>query len=374
MSETSAVRREPATPVTVLLIAASAGVYLAAGVAGGQWTALPGDLLLAWGANFGPLTAGGEWWRLATAVFLHGGVAHLAVNLWALWVGGRLTERLYGSATLLIVYLLSGLAGSIASVLWHPQGVISVGASGAVFGVFGALLAFLVTHRRAIDPRALWHVAVPAIVFVIASLAFGATQPGIDNAAHLGGLAAGVAGGAWAGRRLGENLRVTPARAAMLALAGAAALAAGVATIPSPPFDMRAEVRLRDEMNWLVREEPRILEAFRDVASRRRAGELDQAAMARELREQGLASWQRAADRLDAVAVDESAPSAPAFQALAEYVRLRRDAAAALVDGLERNDPRQLERFQALQAEVDAARARFRDLTAQAAEPSGKAP
>jgi rhomboid protease GluP len=373
MSEATAMRREPATPVTVLLIVANAGVYLAAGVAGGKWVALPGDLLLAWGANFGPLTAGGEWWRLATAVFLHGGIAHLAVNLWALWVGGRLTERLYGSATLLIVYLLSGLAGSIASVLWHPQGVISVGASGAVFGVFGALLAFLVTHRRAIDPRALWHVALPAIVFVIASLAFGATQPGIDNAAHLGGLAAGVAGGAWAGRRLGENLRVMPARAALLALAGAAAVATGVALVPAPPFDMRAEVRLRDEMNWLVREEPRILDAFRDVANRRRAGELDQAAMARELRERGLASWQRAADRLDAVTVDESAPSAPAFKALAEYVRLRRDAAAALVDGLERNDARQLERFQALQAEVDAARARFRDLTAEAAEPSGKA-
>lgn len=373
MSEASTARPEPATPVTLLLIVANAAVYLAAGVAGGRWTALPGDLLLAWGANFGPLTAGGEWWRLGTAVFLHGGLAHLAVNLWALWVGGRLTERLYGSGALLILYLISGLAGSIASVLWHPQGVISVGASGAVFGVFGALLAFLAAHRRAIDPGALWRVAVPAMVFVAASLVFGATQPGIDNAAHLGGLAAGVAGGGWAGSRLGGDLRVTPARTAALAVLGSAVLAGGVAMIPAPPYDMRAETRLRNEMNWLVSEEPRILEAFRDVANRRRAGELDQAAMARELRERGLAPWQRAAARLDAVAVDERVPSAPAFGALTEYVRLRRDAAAALVDGLERNDARQLERFQALQGEVDAARARFRDLTA-AAESARKDP
>lgn len=374
MSETRVQPPAQRAPATWLLMAINGAVFLALAAKAGAWAALPSEALLRWGANFGPLTAGGEWWRLGTAVFLHGGAVHLGVNLWALWVGGRLVERLFGSAVLLILYLLAGFAGSIGSVLLHPQGVISVGSSGAVFGVFGALLAFLATHRRAIEPRALWHVAVPAIVFVIASLAFGVAQPGIDNAAHLGGLAAGAGGGWWAGRRLGPDARVAPRRAARLAAVGAAVLVAGALLAPAPPYDVRADARLRDEMNWLVREEPRILAAFRDVAERRRGGELDQAEMARELRERALVSWQRAAARLDAVPVDPAAPSAQAFGVLVDYVRLRRDAAAALVDGLERNDPRQLERFQALQTQVDATRERFRQLTGAAADAKAERP
>jgi rhomboid protease GluP len=374
MTGTDVQRPSAGTPVTWLLATLNAAVFVAMAAASGAWTSLPSAALLDWGANFGPLTLGGEWWRLGASMFLHGSVAHVAVNLWALWVGGRVTEQLFGSAALLVIYLLGGLAGSLASLLWHPHGVISVGSSGAVFGVFGALLAFLVTHRRAIDPRALRSVAIPAAVFVVASLAFGVVQPGIDNAAHLGGLAAGVAGGWWVARRSGATGRVAPGPIVGLALAGAVMVAAGIMLAPAPPYDIRAEARLRDEMNWLVREEPRILEAFRDVANRRRAGELNQAEMARVLRERGLDSWRHAAGRLDAVPVDEEAPSAQAFHALVDYVHLRRDATAALVDGLERNDPRQLARFQALQAQVDAARERFRELTGALAEPAKDSP
>ncbi len=374
MTAASARQPGPGAPVTLLLAAVNAFVFVAMAASAGAVVSLPTGVLLDWGANFGPLTLGGEWWRLGSSMFLHGGIVHLAVNLWALWVGGRLTEQVFGSFGLLVLYLLAGFAGSLASVLWHPQGVISVGSSGAVFGVFGALLAFLATHRRAIDPRALWHVAVPAIVFVLASLAFGVMQPGIDNGAHIGGLVAGVAGGWWAGRRLGPDARVGAARTATLAVVGAALLAVGIALAPPPPYDARNEARLREEINWLIREEPRILDAFRDIATRRRAGELDRDAMAREMRQRGLAPWREAAARLDAVPVDEDAPSAPAFRVLVEYVHLRRDAAAALVDGLERDDPRQFERFQALQAQVDATRERFRELTGAPAAPRAEAP
>ena len=100
----------------------------------------PTQQLMHWGANRGLLTLGGEWWRLFTCMFLHIGVIHLAFNMWCLWDLGALAESLYGHWTFASVYLISGVAGSVASVAWHP-GTVSAGASGAIFGIAGALIA-----------------------------------------------------------------------------------------------------------------------------------------------------------------------------------------------------------------------------------------
>ena len=90
------------------------------------------------GANFGPALVEGQWWRLLTASLLHAGLAHLAFNLWAFWTAGFLTERLFGQAGFLAIYVLSALGASLLSVTVKPLGV-SIGASGAIFGVYGAL-------------------------------------------------------------------------------------------------------------------------------------------------------------------------------------------------------------------------------------------
>jgi len=82
----------------------------------GLWHS-PNDIQLAWGASFGPATKDGEWWRLATAMFLHFGLVHLAMNMWALWEGGRLVERLYGSGRFAVAYFISGLAGNLLSLV-----------------------------------------------------------------------------------------------------------------------------------------------------------------------------------------------------------------------------------------------------------------
>lgn len=147
------------------------------------------------GASFGPLTLGGEWWRLLSATFVHVGLFHLAVNMWALWILGVLAERMFGNFTFLTIYLLSGLGGSVASVAWHPE-VTSAGASGAIFGIVGALVAFLYLGHISIPRRLLRDLQRSLLIVIGLNLFFGAVVPGIDNAGHLGGLVVGLVTGA----------------------------------------------------------------------------------------------------------------------------------------------------------------------------------
>jgi rhomboid protease GluP len=149
------------------------------------------SVVLNWGANFGPRTLHGDWWRLVTSMFLHFGVIHLGLNMWALWDTGRLVERLVGNVGFVLLYLLCGVFGSLASLWWRPT-VISAGASGAVFGVFGALLGLLIFRRDSIPPATLVQLRNSVVSCIGYNLVFGLTSQRIDNAAHIGGLLAGV--------------------------------------------------------------------------------------------------------------------------------------------------------------------------------------
>jgi membrane associated rhomboid family serine protease/Flp pilus assembly protein TadD len=155
--------------------------------------------LLAWGANFGPATTGGEWWRLLTAAFIHIGALHIALNMWCLWGAGDLAERIYGNAAFAVLYLQSAVGGSLVSLLVE-SGRASAGASGAVFGVYGALLSVLALNKGAIPPQVFRNLAKGTVGFVLFNVWFGLSLEGIDNAAHLGGLATGFVAG-WCLRR-----------------------------------------------------------------------------------------------------------------------------------------------------------------------------
>lgn len=151
--------------------------------------------LIQWGANYGPYTLGGQEWRLLTSMFLHGGLLHILFNMWCLWDLGALCESLYGHTTFAIVYLVSGIAGSLASVWWHP-GVTSVGASGAIFGIVGALIASYYLGEFSMPRFAVAGHLRSVLIFAGYSLIFGAVSGRTDNAAHIGGLAAGLLFGA----------------------------------------------------------------------------------------------------------------------------------------------------------------------------------
>ena len=180
----------PVARVTPVLLGLNIVVFGAMALAEAGIVTLNPEVHVRWGSNFGPRTLDGEWWRLATSMFLHFGILHLLLNMWVLHAYGGLAERLFGSAHFLALYLLSGIGGSVTSLWWHPE-VNSAGASGAIFGVFGGLLAFVVQRKNGVPASIMTAHRNSMLVFVGYNLMFGFVYPGIDNAAHLGGLLSG---------------------------------------------------------------------------------------------------------------------------------------------------------------------------------------
>jgi rhomboid protease GluP len=182
--------------VTQAIFGINVAVFIAMLLAGVSMLDNPaGQDLVHWGANFGPLTVSGQWWRLLTCVFVHGGLLHIAFNMWCLWDLGRIAESVYGHWTFAVVYLISGLAASLASLIWNPS-ILSVGASGAIFGIAGALIASFYLGEFSMPRAALSGTLRSVVVFVGYNLFFGAVIARTDNAAHIGGLLMGLLLGA----------------------------------------------------------------------------------------------------------------------------------------------------------------------------------
>lgn len=182
----------PRTWVTTAIVALNVIVWLGS-VAGGAGLLSPGGAeLLALGGNRLAETRV-QPWRLMSATVLHAGLMHLALNMWALWDTGRVAERFYGNLQFLVLYVAAGLAGSIASLYFSGQAAVSVGASGGIFGVVGALLAAIWLRPGTLPAPLLRPLRSSLLIYVGVSLLLGFTVGGVDNAAHLGGLVAGIA-------------------------------------------------------------------------------------------------------------------------------------------------------------------------------------
>jgi membrane associated rhomboid family serine protease len=170
--------------VTRVLVAINVGVYLLQLGEGAGLNANSG-WIFEHGALFGPLVADGDWWRLLTAAFLHYGPIHLGLNMLALWWFGEVVERSLGRARFLLLYLASGLAGSAGALLADPTAV-TVGASGAVFGMLGALLI--------LEWQATGSFTGQAMTLIALNLVFSFAVPGISWGGHIGGLVGGILG------------------------------------------------------------------------------------------------------------------------------------------------------------------------------------
>jgi len=146
------------------------------------------------GALYGPFTVlKGEWWRLFTAMFLHAGMTHLLMNMFSLYLIGRGAEMYFDTKSYLSIYLFSGLLGGLVSLYIHPVSV-GIGASGAIFGVFGALAGFFLAHRERIQEHTKAFMKDFAIIIGI-NLVIGFSIPSVDVSAHAGGLLVGFIGG-----------------------------------------------------------------------------------------------------------------------------------------------------------------------------------
>jgi rhomboid protease GluP len=186
--------RHPWTSVTNVIVALNCVAFVLMGLAGAGWFETASLMpYVRYGANNGAATTDGEWWRLLTSLFLHYGLMHVLFNMWALFETGHIVERLLGRASYLLMYLAAGIAGGLASIGWNGDEKWSAGASGAVFGVYGALLGYMVRERETVPKVVFKSILRSTSVFVLYNVAIGLASPRIDNAAHLGGLAGGFA-------------------------------------------------------------------------------------------------------------------------------------------------------------------------------------
>jgi len=217
------VRRQSSMSLTKVFFGINVAVFVGMLVAGVSLTDPTTDQLLHWGANAGFYTLSGQWWRLLTSVFVHIGIIHIGFNMWCLWDLGALCESLYGSWTFGVVYILCGIAGSVASVAWRPNG-LSAGASGAIFGIAGALIASYYLGEFTLPRFAIAAQLRSLLLFAGYNLLFGAISGRTDNAAHIGGLVAGLVTGALIAR-VAPQEDDTVRRTAILGLVAASVLA-----------------------------------------------------------------------------------------------------------------------------------------------------
>ena len=238
----SATARTPLPLVTITLVLLNIAVYIIQGLRGASWIDPTPDQLLAAGGNVAMLTLTGDAWRLLTSVFVHGGPVHLLMNMYMLFLVGSLAERKFGRIGFLLLFLAGGVVASCASTWWqssHTLGTdllgrsfvrltVSVGASGAIMAILGALLSAHAIRSAFGDHHDTPELGLgKSLVQVIAiNVGMGFLIPGVDNSAHVGGVVAGLLMGAllqFAAERAGSLPQ------AMLRIALPPALAAAVA-------------------------------------------------------------------------------------------------------------------------------------------------
>lgn len=334
-------QRAPRAPLTHWLIVANLLVFVVMlGFGAGLWHSA-NSVQLAWGANFGPATKDGEWWRLGSALFLHFGLFHLAMNMFSLWDGGRLVERMYGSARFVLIYFCSGLSGNLLSLVTQGDGAISGGASGAIFGVYGALMVFLWRERANLHPAEFKWLFWGAVIFSIVTIVLGLQITGIDNAAHIGGLLGGILTGAALLRPLAAGAAVGRGRwLAAGALAGGLALL--IINIPAAKYRWSEEMLARGEIKQFLGEDARIRARWGAILKRsqRETASFDE--LAGRIESEVSGPYAQSFEQLSKLHLGAAAPSAVALYTLRSYAELRRDASRELVEGLRAKDPERI--------------------------------
>ena len=331
--------------LTRALAGANVLVFVAMAVAGAGVLHPEALVHIAWGSNFAPLTVDGEWWRLATSTFVHFGVLHLLFNMWVLWSTGGLVERLFGHARFAAIYAAAGVVGSLASVTWNPL-VNSAGASGAIFGLIGAQLAFFLRGGHRIPAEVIRAQRASILGFIAYAVIFGLTVPGIDNAAHVGGLACGFCMGWLLARPLGaySSVRVARGGIVLAALLACAVVPAGIwaaGRAASGHLDEQAFLRA---WNRYSTGEPAALarmQAVVDDARQRKAGDDEVADL---LERETIPFYRDALQQLGSASLPGDSPLAGQQAQAMAFTRSRVAGFELMAEGIRENDGAKLER------------------------------
>ncbi len=329
-------------PVTTALLGANVLVFVLMLFAGAGWWHTSNGVQLAWGANFGPATQDGQWWRLFTAQFVHFGLLHLGMNMWALWDVGRLVERLYGRASFALLYLASGVVGNLLSLVVQGNAAVSAGASGAIFSLYGALLVFLWRERRQVEPAQFRWIFGGALLFTLLILGMGFVVPGIDNSAHGGGLLAGgvlgrLLGRPWTAQSPGGT------RGRWVALAGlVVAIAWLVLHLPQPSYRYGEELRTRAAIQDFLSADRGIAQQWESLLRSGPAQGLSFEQLAGRIDERITRRYERSFEQLVAATPDSAVPSANQLGVLQEYAHQRALASREFAEGLRSRDSQKI--------------------------------
>lgn len=332
--------------VTTALLALNAAVFVAMGFLGAGWFEAT-DLMpyILYGANNGGATTGGEWWRLFTCMFMHFGLMHLVLNMWALFQVGQLVEKLLGRSLYSIAYIGSGLIASLTSVLWHGDKIWSAGASGAVFGIYGVLLGYMLREKHAL-PRPVYQPLIKStLVFAAYNLVYGLVHPAIDNSAHIGGFVSGIALG-WL-MSLPLDIEVRRRALKSRGLAGAAmtlgVLAVGIACAPTYDYRIREEITWHQINQPFVTREPELLKHHQEGLSAQASNQSSD--HTRFLEAELIPFYQDWLKQITAMPVTPKLHTARLQAGLANVFRLRLAAFRQLSAGLKAHDQDALNRY-----------------------------
>jgi rhomboid protease GluP len=327
-------RLTPRLYVTPTLVAASVALFALMLASGVHWLSPTTESLIRWGADFGPRTIGGEWWRLASSMFIHIGVIHVAFNMVVLWDVGHIVERLLGNVGFLLTYVVAGLAGSLASLWWNPY-VVSAGASGAVFGAYGALLGFVAFRHDAVPREIRDRLLKSGLGFLVYNVLFGLSMKHIDMAAHAGGLAAGFLCGLVQSQRLSaaaaQGRLVRNLVVALLAALLLPAAAWGLVVRGQP-----ADVEGAREDFMIVQQQT--VDRVNAATAAVDAGEMTDLEFAAILENEVLPAWRTARTRLESVRDRSSGTTQREFDRMVKYVRARQEGWELEVEAIGEND------------------------------------
>lgn len=302
--------------------------------------------LVDWGANYAPLTWGGQPWRLVSNFFLHIGVIHLACNMWVLWNSGRSLERLVGNIGFLVVYFISGISASLLSLWWNGD-VVSAGASGAIFGVIGALFTFVFSNSESIPASGVAALRASLVTFIGYNVLFGAVVGGIDQAAHVGGLLGGLVCGLLIAQPLDQGTRQRRTFKNLLT-ASVCGLGLGILIIqhPPPPPNFFDETKAYDQLV------PASLQRFKEMAEKYQSKKVSKKQLANWLERDLLPPWRKVREHLESLSNVPAGRRDLLHQMRTDLI-LREESWDLLVDALRHNDAVKAAEFQEKQKQAE---------------------
>ncbi|HXP43716.1 MAG TPA: rhomboid family intramembrane serine protease [Candidatus Acidoferrales bacterium] len=345
LSVTPAQTSQASAGITMTIIALNVAMFILMCIMGVSILDPMADSVLKWGANYGPLTLRGQWWRMFASLFIHFGIIHLLFNMVVLANIGPFIETLAGGPAYLILYVVAGLGGGAASLAWHPW-TVSAGASGAIFGLYGALLAFLLRHRDTISPEVLKPLLKGAVIFVGYNVLYGAFQPDVDLTAHMGGLFTGFLLGLFLVQPVSQETSAgRGGRCFVASVLGLALLATSLITIPRPD-DLMAEIKSMSVV------EDKSLALFNSSLGKWKSDQLTDQQFLNIVEQEVLPPWRTERNslaRLNRLSKEQTQLAS----SLVQYMGAREDSWSLLVDGVRTGNMEKIKRSGEKNREAD---------------------